>query len=249
MDNNLWEFSLYFPRELLCYFEDLKADLKQSLKEYKNCVDILIKDYFYVFIVALEKEAYNKNILLLKEKIAEIILLYYKPKTIINSISNFDMNNNENIVLIDILTSYETNIDKNFIVSNMSLIQKLYLDSFVKFKLNFLVGKWKEVANLINEHSLFLNDGGIKKELMQFLMEGLNDKVEVLKLSKSGIFDNDNKIKDKTIFYSKNDYDNRLFTLINYYPKKIVIENYRDLDVEFMQILHQLFGNKIQLIS
>ena len=248
MDAKLWELSLYFPRELLCYFEDLKLELKQLFKQEKNCINILIKDNYYVFILALEKDVYHKNILLIKDKIAEIIMLYYKPKTIINSINNFDINDSKNIVLIDILSSYETNTDKNVIVSNMSLIQKLYLDSFVKFKLSFLVDKWKEVANLINEHSLFLNDDKIKNELMRFLMEGLNGSNETLKLSKTGMYINNNIIKDKIIFYSKNSYDNTLFTLINLYPQKILVEDYREFDVEFVNTLHQLFGNKLQLI-
>ena len=249
MNTNFWELSIYFPRELLCYFEDLKIELKKLLFNQKNCIDILIKENCYVFMIALEKECYNKNILYIKEKLAEIILLYYKPKTIINSINNFDMSNGDNIILIDILSSYETNVDKNFIVSNMSLIEKFYLDSFVKFKLNFLSGKWKEVANLINEHSLFLNDENIKKELMQFLMEGLNNYIHDLKLTSEGIFVNDNYIKEKTIFYSKNKYDNTLFTLINLYPQKIFVENYKELDAHFMQLLHQLFGSKLHLIS
>ena len=249
MNANIWEFSLYFPRELLGYFESLKKQLKQNFFNEKNCIDILIKDDFYVFMLALEREVYNKNILKIKYQIAEIILLYYKPKILIGTINNFDLSNNQNKVLIDILTNFEADLDKSLIVENMSLINKLFLESFVSFKLASLTKKWQDSANLINENSLFLQDDGIKKELLQFLMQGLTTNVDYLKLTNSVLTDGKNEIDNKKVFYSQTDYDNMIFTLINLYPKKIEIENYKQYKIEFLELISNLFGEKVTLLE
>ena len=249
MNANIWEFSLYFPRELLCYFETLKKELKSNFSNDKNCIDILIKDDFYVFMLALEREVYNKNILMIKDKIADIILLYYKPKIIISSIQNFDLTNQENIILIDILTSLEKSVDRAVIVQNLSLIEKLFLDSFVSFKLGFLTKKWKEVAGLINENSFFLLDAGIKLELMQFLMQGLNNDIECAKLTTNGLKIDNQIVETKPIFYSQNPNDNIIFSLINLYPNKIEVENYKTFDVHFVETLGKLFGERVTFIE
>ena len=91
MRTDIWEFTLYFPRELLVYFENFKLQLKAVLKDCSNCISISINDDSYSFLIALSRDAYNKNLLFIKDKIIEIILLYYKPKTLINAIKNFDI--------------------------------------------------------------------------------------------------------------------------------------------------------------
>ena len=253
----MWEFSLFFPRELLLYFDDLKTDLKQKFHNQNNCISIGATDNDYTLMIALTKQSYNDSILYIKEKIAEIILLYYKPKTIINSINNFDINSHDNIILIDILSSFEHYEDKNEIIKNLSLIERLYLKSFVEFKLNFLLNKWKDVANLINQNSLFLLDDAVKKELMQFLMEGIVSKTHHIKLLINGnnvdVYSlNNNKfeaIKSQKIYYSMYDYDNLLFSLIKHYPKVLEVEHYKNFDIAFIQNLSDLFGSRLRLIE
>lgn len=247
MGTKIWEFSLYFPRELLIYFEKLKKQLKQILNVYPNCVSISISDDMYCFLIALSKEAYSKNILFIKDKIIEIILIYYKPKTLISQIENFDIKNHDNIILLDILSNFDQEEDKKEIFNHLSLCEKLYLSSFVNFKLKSLKKRWIETAELINQNNLFLNENGIKKELIQFLMEGLESKVEYVKLTQNGIKLNNNVIENISLFYSLYDYDNTLFTLINIFPKKIEIENYKSFDISLIQNLHNLFGDKLIL--
>ena len=257
MDTKMWEFSIFFSRELLCYFEDLKNDLKEMIGNQKNCVSISLNKDYYVFMLALTNETYKKIILFIKERIAEIILLYYKPKTIIDSINNFDIKSHDNVILIDILSSFEFDVDKDEIVKNLSLIDKLYLESFVKFKLINLTKKWSDVSALINQNSLFLLDDGIKKELMQFLMDGIksNQKDIKLVLDKKNIdafyYENSIKktLKNAKLYYSIYDYDNLLFSLIKHYPQKIEVEHYKDFDVAFIQNLADLFGMRLKLID
>ena len=187
---------------------------------------------------------------MIKEKIAEIIMVYYKPKTIINSIKNFNLKSHDNVVFIDILTSFDFEEDKNKIISKLSLCEKLFLDSFVNFKLQNLLSSWKETGDLINQNSLFMVDKSIKTELIQFLMNGIVSRAEKVKVA----FDNDKillngKICQQTLHYSLYDFDGALFSLIKNYPKKIEVENYKNFDVNFIQNLHELFADKVSLVE
>lgn len=249
MGTEIWEFSLYFPRELLIYFERLKQQLKQVLKDYPNCVSISITDNLYCFLIALSKDAYYKNLLFIKDKIIEIILVYYKPKTLMTEIKNFDIKNHDNIILLDILSNFDIEDDRKEIFKSLSLCDKLYLSSFVTFKLKSLKNRWIETAELINQNNLFINESGIRKEIIQFLMEGLECKTDAVKLTQNGIKIGEETIENNSLFYSMYDYDNVLFTLISIFPKKIEVENYRSFDVSLIQNLHDLFGNKLVLLD
>lgn len=250
MDTNFWEFSIYFPRELLCYFETLKTSLKSILKDTPSCLNMSIVGDDYCFLIAMTKDMYSKNIMFLKEQIAEIIMLYYKPKIIINSIKNFDAKSHDNVILIDILTSFDFSEDTNDIISQLSFCGKIYINSFVYFKLQKLVKSWLETGELINQNSLFMTDGSVKKELMKFLMNGIVSKLESIKLM----------IKNKKICFSLPiltqplhyfiyDYDAVLFSLIKNYPKRIEVEDYKNFDVQFLQNLHEVFNDKLVLIE
>lgn len=250
MDTKLWEFSLYFPRELLCYFENLKNALKARLYDKKNCVSIFPSQNYYCLMMAMDREEYNKNITFIKEKIADIILVFYKPKTIMQSISNFNLKEHENVILLDILSSFDIWEDKETIIKNLSLCDRLYIESFVMFKLAFLVKNWKETSELINQNSLFMLDSGIKKELMQFLMAGLNtslDKIKIENVQNSLKIDTD--INLLPLYYAKYDYDNLLFALISKFPKQIEIVNYKAFDAKFISNLYDLFGTKLKLVE
>lgn len=250
----MWEFSLYFEKNLLPYFHALKSKLKMLCKKCHNCIAIGIKNEEYVFMVALNQESYNKNIGYIKQKIAEIICIYYKPLHILKSIKNFDIKNQNNVLLLDILSSYDYEQDINFIISNLSLIDKLYLKSFVNFKLSEQLGKWSEIGELINENSLFLLDEKVRVELTKFLMSGITSKHDklTLKLEQNGvaIFDKDNQQLDcNKIFYAQSHYDNILFALINQCPSNIEIMDYTKFDVQFLDSLHKVFGKKVKLLK
>ena len=249
METNIWEFTLYFPRELLAYFESFKTCLKAVLNNYPNCVSISVSDDLYCFLIALSKDAYNKYLLFIKDKIIEIILLYYKPKTLINQIKDFDIKNHDNIILLDILSNFDIETDKREIFNHLSLCNKLYLSSFVTFKLGSLKKRWTETAELINQNNLFLNEKGIKKDLIQFLLEGLESKTDIVRLTQNGINKDGQITETNSLFYSMYDYDNILFTLISCYPKKLEVENYRSFDVNFIQNLSELFGEKLVLLD
>ena len=78
-----------------------------------------------------------------------------------------------------------------------------------------MTDKWKDAANLINENSLFLLDDGVKKELMQFLMEGLSSRSECINISQNGAKiackDGENLLRCEKLYYSLYNYDSTLF--------------------------------------
>ena len=114
-----------------------------------------------------------------------------------------------------------------------------------------LLQTWKETGELVNQNTLFMVDNGIKKELIRFLMDGIVSQTDYVKLVKTNdiISFDGNNLEQNSIFYSQTEYDNILFSLINYYPQKIEVEHYKEFDVHFIQNLHELFGSKVHFID
>lgn len=248
----MWEFSLYFNKQLLPYFNDLKNKLKTEFNQQINCISIGIKDEQYVLMIALPKEVFNKKHHQLKNQIAQIICLYYKPYYIYKSLNNFDITNLDNKILLGILSSYESKQDNEQISHQIHLTNKLYLQSFLNFKLKTLVNKWQEIGGLINQNSLFLIDKTIKQELIKFLMAGLQSQTEILTISKQNktfyIFDADSKkVEINTVFYAQTMYDNLLFAIINKFPKTINIVNPKLFSVNFLNTIYLLFGDTVKI--
>mgnify|MGYP003291997412 CR=1 FL=1 len=170
------------------------------------------------------------------------------------SLKNFDLSCGDNIVLLDILSSYENYQDILDIAKKITIKDKLYLKSYISFKLKEQKNKWQEIGCLINENSLFLIDKVIRQELIKFLMAGLQSQTEILTITKDNnlicvIDANSNKVAVKSIFYAQNEYDNLLYAIINKFPKSIQIKNSKDFDVEFLNSLYELFGENVKLIE
>ena len=246
----MWEFSLYFDRQLLAFFNKFKHDLKRMCEDELNCVSIQPEEENFVLLLAFSKEFYKKNILFIKNKIAEIICLNYKPKIIKNNIKNFDLNNFENVLLLFILTNIDYYFDKENIVKKLSLCSSLYLNSFVKFQLKAETKKWKEIGCLINQNSLFLFDDGIKNELQKFLLNSIENKTKQVYLSQEQnrflLKNFDNILIEKMSILNLNNEENSvIFSLINLMPEKIIINQHEQFDVNFVSILYNLFGESI----
>lgn len=249
----MWEFSLFFPNELFNYFCQFETELKLICQNEKNCIRVVAGEP-NVFAVAIPKKVYEQNILFIKEKIIQSILVFYKPKTIIHDIRDFSINDQNNKMLIDILTNFEIESDKKEIFSKLSLCSRLYLDSFVHFRLKSMLEAWKEMATLINQNSIFLIDDKVKIDLMRFLMNGISNKSSdvVLDYSNGNIkfVQNGKELSViEKIFYAKDIYDNLLFTLISKSPKKITISNYQMFDANFVNSVFNLFGDSVKLIQ
>ena len=250
----MWEFSLYFEKNLLPYFNQLKMQLKSHYAEHSNCVAIGIKSEEYVFMIALPKEYKEQTESFLKQKIAEIICTFYKPYYILNNLKNFDLSLDDNVLLLNILSSYENQKDIVQIAQNLNICDKLFLKSFVEFKLSEQKKKWKEIGTLINQNSIFLIDKNVKEELIKFLMAGLECQTDILDIFKQKnrfvIRDKRKKVIElKNIFYAKSQYDSLLYVIMSYFPKKIIIRNAKDFDVKFLDTLYCLFGENIQLLQ
>lgn len=250
----MWQFSLYFPKALIYYIKNLHDNLKSICIDESCCIKIFSKDDGFVLILALPKKVYEKNILLIKEKIIEAILLYYKPKIIMQNIDNFTIENETNKILIDILCNFENFAESEIIFQKMNLNDKLYIESFVQFSLCELVKNWQEMAKLINQNTNFLQDQSVKFDLMRFLLNGISSKANQVTIKAkencAQIFKDGKHIQDfSKVFYLDSNYDEIMFFVISQFPNQIKIENYKNFDVNFIDNMYSLFGDKIKFLE
>ena len=250
----MWQFSLYFEKEVFYYIKQLQENLEKACKGQKCCVRIFSKDNMFVLILALPKNVYEKQILAIKEKIIQSILLYYKPKTIVEEIQNFSVEKTSNRILLDVLCNFEKQSDFDAIFKKLSLCEKLYLSSFVQFSLREITKNWREMAKLIKQNSNFLNDEYTKFDLIRFLLGGVVSRAKEIMISKVQneicILQDDIKISSfDNLFYFADEFDKFLFLIISKLPKTVTIKNYRDFDARFVNNLYNLFGDNLKLIE
>ena len=250
----MWQFSLYFGKEIFYYIKSLYDDLKKVCTDEKCCIRIFAKDDNFVLLLALPKNIYEKQILKIKKCIIQSILLYYKPKIIIDGINNFSTENISNRIMMDILCSFDIESEKKLIFNKLSLCDKLYLSSFVQFSLVELTKNWQQMASLINQNSKFLNDEYVKFDLMRFLMTGIAQTAQKIEIScqKNNyivLLDNKKFCQFDYLFFFNSNFDKVLHLIISKFPQKIVLQNYKKFDIGFVNNLYNLFGDKLKLLE
>lgn len=250
----MWQFSLYFQKEIFFYIKQLQDWLQTVCKDSRCCIRIFSKDDMFVLVLALPKKVYEKHILGIKEKIIETILLYYKPKIIVDEIANFSTSKTSNRILLDILCNFDKQSEFDAIFKKLSLCDRLYLSSFVQFSLCELTKNWKEMARLINQNNSFLNDENTKFDLMRFLLNGIGCKAKSICFSKKQdeilVFRDDKAVSNfDNLFYFANDFDKLFFLITSTSPQNVTIKDFRAFDARFINNVFNLFGDKLNLIE
>lgn len=252
----MWEFSLFFEKDLLIYFNDFVKFLNNKYSGEVKSISVAIFGEFYCVLLALPNKCRAECVQLIKDKIAEVVCVYYKPKIILKSIKNFDLRQQDNRVLLSILSCYDNILDRNNIVKKINFSSAFFLTSFVNFMLKFQQKKWQEIGSLINQNNMFLSDKKVREELVKFLISGLKNDNQIIELFSSNLCEKNSvniqsikggKIAPTQLFYAQNWQDNVLYSILTNFPQKIVIKNANNFDVKFLQTLYFLFGDALVL--
>ena len=161
----MWEFSLFFEKELLIYFNDFVKFLNNKYSGEVKSISVAVFDDYYCFLLALPNKCKTECKQLIKDKIAEVICVYYKPKSILKSIKNFNLKQEDNRTLLSILSCYDNILDQKTIAKKVDFSCKFFLTSFVNFMLKFEQKKWQEIGGLINQNNMFLTNKKVKSSL------------------------------------------------------------------------------------
>jgi len=247
----MWEYSIsFYDNKKAIHF---KNKVSEYIKKNNGVTTILCENEITkVLIGAPIVERFNIHNYI-KEKIAENILLYYKTDFILSKL-NFKVNNTTDMqVFLKALLVFDSDVDKEIILTRLNFDDSLIIESFIDFKLNFLKDKWKELVSLANDNSMYILSEESFIELIKFLISNLDYRIkEVNVFSKNDCYlicdENGNKINDflieKCLIYDDN---NLLTTLIAINPKKIKLHCNTFIKDKLIQILYLFFDKRIEI--
>lgn len=149
--------------------------------------------------------------------------------------------------LLNTMTVFDSNNDKKIIRRELEGLPIIAIDGFFDFRLREVKDKWDEIINLTNENSIVFSDDEISGEFLMFLLDALPQSQEGVKICGDGnkieLFDKRGK-KIKMIMpvgKSKTAEETVLFNLICLAPQKVLIADESNFSREFMAIVKKFF--------
>ncbi len=158
--------------------------------------------------------------------------------------------NRENLLvktLLNTMTVFDSNNDKKLIRNELYGNKVIAIDGFFEFRLKGVKEKWDEIISLTNENSIVFSDDRISGEFLMFLLDAIPEGEEGVKICKYGnkieLFDKmGKKIKlIKPVGESKSPEEMILFNLICLAPKKVLISDEEKYSQEFLNIVRKFF--------
>ncbi len=247
----MWEYSLCFDNEKDS--ENFVDKIRPFIKETKGVVISIFLQDAYKVLVAVPIEKREQAMSLLKENLAEMILINYKKEYIMSKL-NFEVDHSVNMrVFLQTLICFDSDVDKQIIVESLNFDKSIYLNSFINFRLKFLKNKWDELVTLANDNIMYLLSEDSFVELIKFLISNLEYRCYAVNIfSKQNCYllcDMEGKVindflLDKNIVYD----DNKLLTsLIALNPEKIIIHCNSFLKENLLKNLYNFFSNRIEI--
>ena len=247
----MWEFCLIFDSQNVA--SAFRFSIYKKVKSLNGVSTLLVDENFSKVLIAIPEVCKKDFFGFLKDKIAENILLYYKHDYICSKLK-FLMTTSTNMqVFIKALTVFDSDTDKDIIKEKLIFKNKLFVTSFIDFKLNFLKRKWDELVSLANDNEMYLFDDSSFNELIKFLISNLEYRYYAVNIfSKKNCYlicdyEGNNIVDfliDKNIFYD----DNKLLTaLIALNPEKIIIHCNSFVKDKLIKNLFAYFSNRVEV--
>jgi len=247
----MWEYIVAFNDSLSANY--FKNSLYEKIKSSKGVITLLNDICFVKVLIAVPIIERFKIHNLIREKIAETILVCYKKQYILSRL-NFNLENNTNMqVFLKALVVFDSDIDKEIILERLKLDETIVVNSFINFKLPFLKRKWEELISLANDNSMYILSNDSFIELIKFLISNLEYRYCTINVfskqdcylicDKTGKYVNDFLI-DKHIVYDDN---NLLTSLVALNPEKIIVHCNKFVKDKLIKSLYDYFPTRVEL--
>lgn len=247
----MWEYCISFEDNKTA--EIFKNSIFNEIKSHGGILTTLDSGYLYKVLIALPIIERFKVHNIIKEKIAETILLCIKSKYILSRL-DFEINSSPSMqVFLKALIVFDSDTDKEIITERLNFDDNIVVNSFVNFKLTFLKKKWGELVSLANDNAMYLLSQDSTNELIKFLISNLEYRCYAVNVfsKKDCYFLCDNKgetindfLIDKTIIYDDN---NLLVNLVALNPEKIIVHCNNYVKDNLLNTLYEYFANRIEL--
>ncbi|MBQ9792599.1 MAG: hypothetical protein IJW32_02495 [Clostridia bacterium] len=247
----MWEYCIIFEDDLSAdYF---KNKIYKTIKNYNGIITKLVDNNYIKILIAVPIIERFKIHNIIREKIAETILVNYKKEYILSKL-NFDITKAIDMqIFLKALVVFDSETDKAIIYERLKFDSNLIVNSFINFKLSFLKRKWEELINLANDNSFYLLNKDSFLELIKFLISNLDYRYYAINIftKKDCYLLCDIEGQTITDYLVGNGviYDEKalLTSLIALNPEKIIIHNNILINDKLIKLLYDLFSNRIEI--
>lgn len=227
----------------ICLVLEKKLNLKYDklilkLKSFK-CIVIKLNEQNNVkIVIAYNSANYFDVENLIKNYLKNVVLKTFKQNFIKN---NMKLSNSlKDKILISSLVNYDYDADEMYFLKKIDLSNDLYISSFINFKMQILINKWKDIIELTKTNMSILDCDSVYFSLIRYLNENgtiSNKDVVATNFKNNLICYNDKIFKAKDF----------MCYLIANYPNKIKLNCTRN-NLQYKDMLVRIFDKKIDLI-
>ena len=249
----MWELTIEVESGETDCLEFLQHKLMSHFKQINGVIAHYEQADKYYILLACKSEFKTNTKKLVQNTIADCLINFYKRKYLINNITLPLSNEIDTQAFIKALTTFDSNADKEFILSNLKYKNKLVIKSFYNFKLNELKTRWYELCSLANSNSYYLLNKDTFNELLRFLVSNLESKcgeVHIL-YNEQGYTICDYYLKQLNsdlIEPTSGQNDILLLTaLIEIAPQKIVLHYDVNQNIQILKEIYNIFEGRVQV--
>lgn len=229
-------------RELCISFEnDVRLNLTNLIKNLKELGCIVVKLHQTnneKLVIATDNLKFVQVEYVIKCFLVSNFLKRYK-KIVIKSLLKFD-NDIKSKILLSSLINYDLQADNSYFLNKLDLSQDIYISSYINFKMQLLIKKWRDICTLTKNNVEILDVEAIYYSLIRYINDNGLKRVEEInaKMIKASLIEYNNKIFKTKDFLC---YCNKIA------PKKINLESKLN-NFQYKNMFYKIFDKNFNFI-
>lgn len=249
----MWEISISIDSKKAACIDNLMRDISPYVKKAGGVMArgrTLTRDY-----LSLACEDCNQKLITdaLHDIISDIIITDFKLEYLLENSRLPIANRISYNAFIKALVEFDREFDREMVIKKLFFKKELMLDGFYHFRLKELRSRWQEICDLANNNSIYLSYHETFLELLKFLVNTINSKLEEVHIfdenGKYVFYDKDmNRLKNEEFHLDEEiNSDTLIPSLINLSPQKIVFYSIDKLPVVIVNMISSIFENRIEV--
>jgi len=249
----MWEISISIDSKKAVCIDNLMRNISPYVKQAGGVMargKTLSREYLSL---ACEDSSQKLITEALHDIISNIIITDFKLEYLQEN-SRLPINNRINYnAFIKALVEFDREFDRDMVIRKLFFKKELMLDGFYNFRLKELRNRWQEICDLANNNSVYLSYHETFLELLKFLVNTINSKLEEVHIfNENGnyvFYDKDmNKLKYEDYHLDELiDSDSIIPSLINLSPNKIIFYSIDKLPVVIVNMISSIFENRVEV--
>ena len=246
----MWEISIEASKKNVHLLNYISNKLQNSISFFKGIQSLMSYDNSISLAVGCPKQYANQLKNFLKILICDAICYQMKFDYLKNHINLVVSSENLFNAFIKVYTYFDSELERKIVLRILSLNDKIVLESFLYFKLQPLLQKWKEMCNLANSNLSMFLESQTFLELLKFLISNMDIKVESLIIDLSSSCQFFEERKNKLIFLKNFNEaeDFEIITgLIEFSPSKIKIISGKNHNL--ISLIANLYEGRVEILK